>query len=89
MRKTALAVLATVLAASSALPALAAGPEPAAAVSAERFAIRADYQGPNLNVGYSAEARHRAACLATYPEAYDPRTDRLRVAPGVTRPCLL
>jgi hypothetical protein len=88
MHKTILAGLSAVLAATSALPALA-GPAPAAAVSAERFAIRADYQGPALNVGYSAEARRRAACLATYPAAYDPRTDRVRVSPGVTRPCIL
>jgi hypothetical protein len=96
MRKTILAGLSAALAVSSALPAfaaepgaVAAGPAPAAAVSAERFAIRADYQGPALNVGYSAEARRRAACLATYPGAYDPRTDRVRVSPGVTRPCIL
>ncbi|RAK60456.1 hypothetical protein DJ021_11890 [Phenylobacterium hankyongense] len=76
-----------------ALAAPSAGAEPLktgartpAAVSAERFGVRANYVGPQVGQGYSARARHMTDCLATYP-TYDPRTDRVRVRRGVTRRC--
>jgi hypothetical protein len=67
---------------------LTTGTRPAAAVSAERFGVRANYVGPQIGHGYSARARHMTDCLATYP-SYDPRTDRLVVRRGVTRRCEL
>ncbi|HEY8616458.1 hypothetical protein [Phenylobacterium sp.] len=71
---------------ASAQQALAAKTE--RATSAQRFAQPASYQGPVTEKGYSARQRRIADCLATYP-GYDPRTDRIQVAPGVTRACVL
>jgi opacity protein-like surface antigen len=59
------------------------------AVSADNLAVQALYRGPTLDVGYSAETRRMTACLATYPGAYDPRTDLVRFASGATRRCAL
>lgn len=59
-----------------------------AAVSAERYAVRANYVDARAGHGYSAQSRHMTDCLATYA-SYDPRTDRFEVRPGVTRRCSL
>jgi hypothetical protein len=56
------------------------------AASADRYASGASYRGPTVGHGYSAQARRIADCLATHRN-YDPRIDRIRVAPGVTRRC--
>jgi hypothetical protein len=68
-----------------------AAPQMAArgAPSVQAYATQATYQGPAFNVGYSAKARRMTACLASYPGVYDPRTDLVRVRPGVTRRCSL
>lgn len=65
-------------------------PAPAAvsAPSAAAYGVRASYR-TRTGKGYSARDRHRADCLATYPGAYDPASDTVRVRPGVTRPCRL
>jgi hypothetical protein len=80
-------------AAAVALVATAAAAQPQGvsriAVSAQSYGVRATYRGPNLDVGYSVQARRMTACLASYPGAYDPRSDLVRVAPGVTRRCSL
>ncbi|WP_374472807.1 hypothetical protein [Phenylobacterium sp.] len=52
------------------------------------FSRPASDRGPILEKGYTARHRRIADCLATYP-GYDPKTDRIEVAPGVTRPCRL
>ncbi|MDB5468393.1 MAG: hypothetical protein JWQ46_3155, partial [Phenylobacterium sp.] len=70
-------VLALAAASAGAGP-LKTGTRTAAAVSAERFGVRANYVGPQVGHGYSARARHMTDCLATYP-SYDPRTDRVVV----------
>ncbi|MDB5441887.1 MAG: hypothetical protein JWP86_1154 [Phenylobacterium sp.] len=59
---------------------------PAAAPSAERFGVPTSFRGASEGRGYSARDRHMADCLATYP-GYNPKTDRVIVAPGVTRRC--
>jgi hypothetical protein len=59
------------------------------APSIEAYATKAIYDGPAFNVGYSAKARRMTACLASYPGVYDPRTDLVRVRPGLTRRCTL
>jgi hypothetical protein len=59
------------------------------AVSADSFAVSAIHRGQAFDVGYSAEARRATACLATYPGAYDPRTDLVRLRSGATRRCSL
>jgi len=56
------------------------------AASADRYASGASYHGPTVGHGYSAQARRIADCLATHRN-YDPKIDRIRVAPGVTRRC--
>lgn len=56
--------------------------------SAQATGIQASYRGPVIGHGYTARARHAADCLATHPN-YDPRTDRIRVAPGVSKRCTL
>jgi hypothetical protein len=57
------------------------------AVAAQGYGLTANYtSGPGK--GYSAQARRAADCLATYP-GYDPKTDRIAVAPGVVRKCSL
>jgi hypothetical protein len=82
------------LALGLALTASAAGAQtlrserPAVAVSAERFAVRANYVDARAGHGYSAQSRHMTDCLATY-STYDPRTDRVAVRPGVTHKCSL
>lgn len=58
------------------------------APAAQRFAQPASHRGPVMSHGYSARARRIADCLATYP-GYDPKSDRVVVRPGVTRPCAL
>lgn len=58
------------------------------AISVEDRALPAAYRGAVVGHGYSARARRIADCLATYPN-YDPKTDRVKVAPGVTRRCAL
>ena len=70
------------------LAALGAQAAPQAS-SIEAYAVKATYDGPSFNVGYSAKARRMTACLASYPGVYDPRTDLIRVRPGVTRRCSL
>jgi len=82
----ALAVAAAAFAAGQA-GAQAAPPVSKIAVSAERFGTQATYRSPAAEVAYSAQARRAAACLATYARAYDPRTDLVRLRPGVTRRC--
>lgn len=73
-------------------PAAADGKTPSgkaeAAPSAQRFAQAASHRGPEMSHGYSPRARRIADCLATYP-GYDPKSDRVVVRPGVTRPCHL
>jgi hypothetical protein len=59
------------------------------AVSADSFAVSAIHHGRAFDVGYSAGTRRAAACLATYPGAYDPRTDLVRLRSGETRRCAL
>lgn len=73
----------------SATAALAAAPQGASriAASADSFAVSAIHHGQALDVGYSAEARRVTACLTTYPGAYDPRTDLVRLSSGATRRC--
>jgi len=66
-----------------------AAPSAATAMSAERYGIQATYRGPAFNTGYSARTRRMTACLASYPGAYDPKSDLIRVRPGVTRRCSL
>jgi hypothetical protein len=73
-------------------PQAEAGPRKAQAIhapaarSAEAYAVQASYRGALEEKGYSRQARRVADCLATYPGAYDPKTDRVRV--GVqTRRC--
>lgn len=56
------------------------------AISVERAAVPASYRGPTVGQGYDARTRRIATCLASY-ENYDPRIDRIVVAPGVTRRC--
>ena len=56
------------------------------AVSADRYAIQADYQSPSRGLGYSWQARRAADCLATYRN-YDPKTNLISVAPGIVRKC--
>jgi len=63
-------------------------PSPPPPPSAERNGAPTSYRTPAPSQGYSAESRRMADCLATYP-GYDPATDRVRVAPGVTRRCEL
>jgi hypothetical protein len=90
MRKLFAAAIAFSLAGATAA---AAAPAPQGgsriAVSADTFAAPAVHRGQVLDVGYSADARRMIECLATYPGAYDPKTDLIRVAPGVTRRCAL
>ena len=59
------------------------------APSVEAYGVKATYQGPAFDIGYSARARRMTACLASYPGVYDPRTDLIRLRPGVTRRCSL
>lgn len=59
----------------------------AQAPSAEAHGVAAAYRTPQAGHGYSAGARRRADCLASYP-GYDWRTDRIQVR-GVARPCPL
>lgn len=56
------------------------------APSADRDGSPASYRSPD--VGYDARTRRMADCLATYPR-YDPSSDRIKVRPGVSRPCPL
>ena len=81
----------TMLCAALAVATLGAAGAQAApkAASIEAYATKAIYDGPAFNVGYSAKARRMTACLASYPGIYDPRTDLVRVRPGVTRRCAL
>ena len=81
----------TVAAATSITAGAEAAPHMGAqgAPSAQAYATPATYQGPAFNIGYSAKARRMTACLASYPGVYDPRTDLVRVRPGVTRRCSL
>jgi hypothetical protein len=65
----------------------AAQPVSKIAISVEGYGQQASYRGQALDVGYSARARHMAECLATYPGAYDPKTDLVREGPGVARHC--
>jgi opacity protein-like surface antigen len=89
MRKFLAAALIAGLAGATA--AAAAVPPQAAriAVSADNLAVQALYHGPALEMGYSAQTRRMTECLATYPGAYDPRTDLVRLASGATRRCTL
>lgn len=59
-------------------------PEPRAA-AAEAHGVHASFRS-EAGKGYSARSRRMAECLASYP-SYDPNIDRIRVRPGVTRPC--
>jgi len=63
-------------------------PAAPAARSADAYAVQASYSGPLEEKGYSSQARRIADCLATYPGAYDPKTDRVRVGDR-TRRCEL
>lgn len=53
--------------------------------SAERAGAPASYR-TEAGHGYSARDRRMLDCLASDPR-YDPRSDRIHVRPGVTRPC--
>ena len=88
MRTLVIAGLMAAMTAASAGAAPLGKPAPAA-VSAECYGVKADYRGPELQVGYSWKARRAAACLATYPGLYNPRTDLVRVGPCVVRRCSL
>lgn len=80
-------VVTSALAAAGASYAQTMAPAPSpAAVSAERFGMQASYHSPGKGVGYSLKTRRVADCLATYP-GYDPKIDRITVAPGVMRKC--
>lgn len=75
----------------AALPA-AAAPHPAkvpppAAPSAESHGRPASYRSESGR-GYDARERRMLDCLAS-DRRYDPALDRIRVKPGVTRPCEL
>lgn len=59
------------------------------APSAERYGAPTAYRAPTPGKGYSAEARRRADCLASFPGAYDPRTDRIHAPNEAPRPCPL
>ena len=59
-----------------------------AAAAAARYGVQASYTGPQLEVGYSAGARHIADCLASFP-GYDPRTDLIRSPSGAVQRCSL
>jgi len=58
------------------------------AAAAARYGVQASYTGPQLEVGYSAGARHIADCLASFP-GYDPRTDLIRSPSGAVQRCSL
>ena len=53
--------------------------------SAERAGAPASYRTEEGH-GYSARDRRMLDCLASDPR-YDPRSDRIHVRPGVSRPC--
>jgi hypothetical protein len=90
MRKLFSAAVAVGLMSASAAPAaVAAQGASRIAVSADSFAVSAIHHGQALDVGYSAETRRVAACLTSYPGAYDPRTDLVRLTSGMTRRCAL
>lgn len=73
---------------AAALIATAAAAQPAMiAVSVDAYGQQASYRGKVLDVGYSARARHMAECLASYPGAYDPKTDLVREGSGIARHC--
>lgn len=61
---------------------------PEQAAAAERYGSPTAYQAPGPGKGYSADARRRADCLASYP-GYDWRTDRIQGRNGESRPCPL
>jgi hypothetical protein len=93
MRQAFGAALAFTLALAAGVPALAlAADQPALkaqhAAAVGDFGRPASDRGPVLEKGYTAKARRIADCLATYP-GYDPKTDRVAVSPGVSRPCRL
>ncbi|HEX3365744.1 hypothetical protein [Phenylobacterium sp.] len=90
MRKFLAAIVIASLAGAAAASA-AAAPQGASriAVSADSFAVSAIHHGQALDVGYNAEARRIAACLTSYPGAYDPHTDLVRLTSGATRRCAL
>lgn len=64
---------------ADAAPRKAQPTEAPAARAAEAHAVQASYRGPLEEKGYSFRARRVADCLATYPGAYDPKTDRVRI----------
>jgi hypothetical protein len=63
-------------------------PTPLQAPFAERYGAPADYRAPTPGKGYSAEARRRVDCLASFP-GYDWRTDKIHVEHQPVRPCPL
>jgi hypothetical protein len=81
----AVALLAT---AAQAAPRDVQPPQQLAAASAARYGVQASYTGPQLEVGYSAGARHIADCLASFP-GYNPRTDQIRSPSGAVQRCRL
>ncbi len=87
MRQLFFVVMAVSAFATTYHPAMAADAGKPAAVSAERYGVKASYSAPAEH-GYSAEARRITDCLATY-RTYDVRTDRVEVRPGVSRRCSL
>jgi hypothetical protein len=63
-------------------------PQRVEAISTERFAAEATFRGLTAGQGYSDQTRRMTDCLVS-DRRYDPRIDRIRVAPGVTRRCSL
>jgi hypothetical protein len=56
--------------------------------TAGQYGAQTAYRAPTPGHGYSAQSRHMADCLATYP-GYDPSRDRIVDAGGATRRCEL
>ena len=88
MLKSAVFVAATLALTTTAVQAAPANKAHAAA-SADSFAVNASYRTNISAKGYSAQSRRLADCLTTYPGAYDPKTDRVFVRPGVMKRCTL
>jgi hypothetical protein len=67
-------------------PAPHSQPQPPRA--AGQYGAPTAYRASPPGHGYSAQSRHMADCLATYP-GYDPSRDRIVDANGATRRCEL
>jgi hypothetical protein len=56
--------------------------------TAGQYGAPTAFRGSTPGHGYSAQSRHMADCLATYP-GYDPSRDRIVDATGASRRCEL